>query len=157
MRSYDKSINPSSLRLGYVTNVFYCVASQPFPKQLELLNDWFPGLIISEQQIISVRKYGKEEDKTPKFIESERMIKATRYHGYLYSGGNNRVTYITGKLVGTASSNLEKERKSAELIQKNISRRLIEQMDMHYYSDCSDSHMHLTAPLYESCQIPILL
>ncbi len=123
MESLDKDKTPSSLRLGYVTNIFYHVSSLVSPKQLDLLNDWFPNLIISEQGS------DRTEKKHPEFVDTERIIKATRYHDYLYSGGNNRVTYITGKLVGTASSNLEKERKSAELIQKNISRRLVEQMD----------------------------
>ena len=108
----------NELRLGYVTDLYYKVAGISVPKQLDLLNDWFGSLIIR------VRESDNTTKELPEFVDMERIIYATRYHGYLYSGGNNRVTHITGKLVGTTSSNLEKERRSAELIQKNISRKL---------------------------------
>lgn len=108
----------NELRLGYVTDLYYKVAGISVPKQLDLLNDWFGSLIIR------VRESDNTKKELPEFVDMERIIYATRYHGYLYSGGNNRVTHITGKLVGTTSSNLEKERRSAELIQKNISRKL---------------------------------
>lgn len=118
-----QNIRHPELRFGYVADLYYTVTGTPVPKQLDLLNDWFPSLIITEKESNKLIK------EAPEYIDTERMIHAVRYHNYLYSGGNNRITHITGKLVGTASSNLEKERKTAELIQKNIARKLVNEMD----------------------------
>ena len=119
----ESYITHPELRLGYVCELYRGIAEGPVLKQLDLLDTWFPGLLIV------VEESDGETKKTPVYDDVERMIKAVRYHDYIYSGGNNRITHITGRLIGTSSSNLEKERKTAELIQKNIARRLVNEMD----------------------------
>lgn len=118
----ESGINPE-LRLGYVTDMYYAVTGKPSPKQLDLINDWFGDLIVR------VRKSDRTKKESPEFIDKEHVIYATQYHNYLYNSGNPRVTNIVGKLVGTASSNQEKERKASELIQKNVSRRIVSEMN----------------------------
>lgn len=119
----EELITKPELRLGYAAALYYNVLNRKLPKQLDLLEEWFPGMIIRTEETDGTEK------RPPEYIDTERMIHAVRYHNYIYSGGNNRVTHITGKLTGTASSNLEKERKTAELIQKNIARRLVSEMN----------------------------
>lgn len=132
----------AELRLGYFLQLYYDIQKKPMPKQLDLLNIWFGDLIIRVRETDGISK----ED--PEYIDTERMIYASRYHHYLYSGGNNRVTYITGKLVGTAKSNLEKERKTAEIIQKGIARKFIDDMDA--LSDWRDHIDNILSGLYEN-------
>ena len=119
----EQLITHPELRFGYVCELYYSLLGRPVPKQLDLLHTWFPGMIITLEESDGSTKI------TPVYNDTERCIHAVKYHGYIYSGGNNRVTQITGRLIGTSSSNLEKERKTAELIQKNISRRIIKEMD----------------------------
>ena len=107
------------LRLGYVAALYDMVTGEPALKQLDLLNRWFPGLIFA------LRDSSGTVKEPPEFDDRKRIIYVTPYHGSLYLGGSPRVTQIAGRLVGTASSNLEKERLSAQLIQKNICRRLL--------------------------------
>ncbi|MBR2811796.1 MAG: hypothetical protein IKD69_10480 [Solobacterium sp.] len=118
----DKMITPS-LRLGYVTDLFYKATGRKPPRQLDLLNDWFPGLIVAVEESDGRTK------TAPEYKDTERMIHAVKYHDHLYGAESTRVTHIVGKLVGTSRSNLEKERKAAELIQMNIARRLVNEMD----------------------------
>lgn len=131
----------NELRFGYVTELYYSVAGIPSPKQLDLIYDWFGPLVIQ------VRESDNTKKEAPEFVDMERIIYATRYHGYLYSGGNNRVTHITGKLVGTTSSNLEKERRSAEMIQKNISRKI--SLELYPLIELYDHTDHVVGELNE--------
>ena len=119
----EKLITHPELRFGYVCGLYYSLLVKSVPKQLDLLHTWLPGMLIVLEESDGSTKI------TPEYNDTERCIHAVKYHGYIYSGGNNRVTQITGRLIGTSSSNLEKERKTAELIQKNISRRIIKEMD----------------------------
>ncbi len=119
----EKLITEPQLRLCSVTDMYYNITGQPAPRQLDLLEDWFPGLLIR------VRETDGNKKEAPEYIDTERLIEAVRYHGHLYLGSTSRVTHIAGKLVGRTKSNLEKERKAAELIQKNISRCLVSEDD----------------------------
>ncbi len=112
------------LRLGYVSELYDQVRDSSAPKQLDLLNRWFPGLFLKERQSDGTVK------ELPEYIDRERMIYVTRYHGRLYLGSEPRVTQIAGRLIGTASSNQEKERLAGEYIQKNTARRLLGEIEL---------------------------
>ncbi len=117
-------ITHPELRFGYICELYRSVAGGPALKQMDLLEEWFPGLVIR------VRESDGNTKVLPEYDDAKRLITAVRYHDYLYSGGNNRITHITGRLVGTASSNQEKERKTGELIQRNIARRIVTEMHL---------------------------
>ena len=113
-----KLITKPELRLGYVAGMFYAVRNEKVPKQLDLLNDWFGSLIIEIEETDGSIK------KRPEYKDRERIIKAVRYHDHVYSGADIRITHIASRLIGTAGSNHEKERRTGLLIQKNIARIL---------------------------------
>lgn len=118
-------------RFGNVASVYYEIAGTKLPKQLDLLDTWFPGMIITEDD-------SDGETKTPaSYADYEYMIHAVKYHGKFYSGDSARVSQIAGRLIGTASANKEKERKSAELIQKHV-------------ADCFVNDMALTPRLKDN-------
>ena len=119
----EKLITDAHLRLCNITYLYYRFTGIPEPRQLDLLDIWFPGLLIHIEETDGNVK------KTPEYNDMKRMIEAVRYHDHLYLGSGSRVTHIAGKLVGRTKSNLEKERKVSELIQKNISRRIVSEDD----------------------------
>ena len=55
----DNNTNHFELRFGYVVNIFYKIKNKPMPKQLDLLNEWFPSLIVQERN-----NEGVKEDQT---------------------------------------------------------------------------------------------
>lgn len=114
----------NELRLGYVTQLYYDCCDQAVPKQLDLLAEWFPDLLIKEEENPDNRKTEAE------YIDTEYMIHAVRYNGSLYAGGSKRISQITGRLTGTAKGNQEKERKTAVLIQKHLARLMVDDMDV---------------------------
>ena len=116
-------IEHPELRVGYVTELYYRTKHTRMPKQLDLLYTWYKDLFIT------VRPSDLTVKEEPEYADKERMIYATRYHSYLYSGGNNRVTQISGRLIGTSSSNREKERLAGEMIQKQTARKLLKETD----------------------------
>lgn len=111
------------LSLGKITDLYYSFFSLKKPSQLDQINEWFPSFLI---EVID------DEEKTePDYIDNEYKLISHRVNGSLYAGGSsNRVTQIAGRLIGTARSNAEKERKTAELIRKHIARRLIREYDL---------------------------
>ena len=114
----EKESQGIDLRLGYVTELYYSLINQKVPKQLDLLDEWFPGFIVAERE-----EPGKVDAE---YADSEFTIYASRYNGSLYSSGSStRVSQILGRLIGTARSNQEKERKTAELIQKVVAEILV--------------------------------
>lgn len=124
------------LRLGYVTDLYYSILNTKAPKQLDLLDEWFPGFIVAERE-----EQGKVDAE---YVDTEFTIYASRYNGSLYSSGSSsRVSQILGRLIGTAKSNQEKERKTAELIQKDVANIIITNEDA---TDILGStvHEHLT-------------
>lgn len=106
------------LRFGPVTDLYYIVMEQKPPKQLDLIDSWFPGLLVKERESDGTVK------EAPEYIDTEYRIYATRYHDYLYVGDSRRIQYIIGQLTGTSRSNTDKERRTAELIRRNIARML---------------------------------
>lgn len=117
-------MNNSDLRFGSIVAIYYNLKDEKIPKQMDLLDTWFPGLIILEMESDGKTKVPAE------YVDREYMIHAVRYNGKLYSGESKRVSQILGRLIGTASSNQEKERKSAELIQKHVAEQFIRDMEL---------------------------
>jgi hypothetical protein len=117
-------MNNSDLRFGSIVAIYYNLKDEKIPKQMDLLDTWFPGLIILEMESDGKTKVPAE------YVDREYMIHAVRYNGKLYSGESKRVSQILGRLIGTASGNQEKERKSAELIQKHVAEQFIRDMEL---------------------------
>ena len=111
-------------RFGNIAAVYYGILGEKMPRQLELLDAWFPGLIVVADESDGETKRDAE------YMDQEYVIHAVKYHGKLYSGESARVTQITGRLVGTAAGNKEKERKNAELIQKHLAERFVRDMTL---------------------------
>lgn len=112
------------LRFGKIASFYYEVLGEKMPRQLDLLDTWFPGLIV-----IQDRSDGQTKREAV-YVDPECKIHAVKYHGRFYSGESTRVSQITGRLVGTASGNKEKERKSAELIQKHVAECIARDMTL---------------------------
>lgn len=120
-------------RFGKIAQLYYEIANQKVPCQMDLLDEWFPGLMI-------LTNSSDGNTKTPaEYQELSYVIHAVKYHGRLYSGGSTRVSQILGRLIGTASGNREKERKTAELMQKHA-------------ADCFATDMELTPSLQENAE-----
>lgn len=114
----------AELRFGSIAEIYYELKGYKVPKQMDLLDMWFPGLIIREMESDGKTKLPAE------YTDREYIIYAVRYNGKLYSGESKRVSQILGRLIGTASGNQEKERKSAELIQKHVAEQFIKDMEL---------------------------
>ena len=107
----------TSLYFGNIVDLYYSFINEKSPRQLDLIDVWFPGLLIEQRD--------KNTGKEPDYDQNEYVIYADKNNGLYYSGGNsNRVTQIVGRLVGKAKSNQEKGRKDAELIRKHLGREL---------------------------------
>ena len=110
------------LRLGYISELYTSFLGIDPGSQLDILEEWFPGLIITVRE-----KPGKQEAE---YVDHEYRIYASREHGKLYSGGSRRISQITGRLIGTAKGNQEKERKTAELIRRHLAALMVTDMDL---------------------------
>lgn len=112
------------LRFGNVAQIYYEICGKAVPKQLDLIDQWFPGLIVSIDP-------SDGNTKTPAdYVDLEYRIHAVKYHGKLYSGSSARVSQILGRLIGTAAGNRQKERKTAELIQKHVAECFVRDMEL---------------------------
>ena len=109
----------NELRFGYAVQLYYDNLGLPVPKQLDLLQEWFPDLMIHEEE----NKEGTKKDA--EYVDPDYLIHAYRYSGSLYAGGSRGISQITGRLIGTAKGNQEKERKTAELIRKHLARIMV--------------------------------
>ena len=86
-----------SLRFGSIVEIYYELKGEKLPKQMELLDIWFPGLVITIDE-------SDGKTKTPaEYVDREYKIHAVRYQGRLYAGASKRVSQILGRLTGTAS------------------------------------------------------
>ena len=120
----SKSQEKTELRFGSIARIYYGISGEKLPKQLDLLEEWFPGLIVSADPSDPTTR------KPAVYADREYRIHAVRYHDRLYSGGSTRVSQICGRLTGTATGNQEKERKTAELIQKHVAECFIRDMEL---------------------------
>lgn len=112
------------LRFGDIARIYYDLLEEKMPKQMDLLDIWFPDLIIAVDASDGNTKVPAE------YKDLEYKIHAVRYKGRLYSGESKRVSQILGRLTGTAAGNKEKERKTAELIQKHVVEQFIVDMEL---------------------------
>lgn len=112
------------LRFGEIADIYYELRGTKPPKQADLVDTWFPGLVLFEDPSDGATK------KNAYYADHEYMIHAVRYHGTFYTGESARVSQILGRLVGTAAGNREKERKSAELIRKHVAECFIKDMTL---------------------------
>lgn len=120
----NKLQEKTELRFGNIARIYYEISGEKFPSQLDLLEEWFPGLIVSVEPSDNATR------KPADYVDREYRIHAVRYQGRLYSGGSTRISQICGRLTGTASGNQEKERKTAELIQKHVAECFIRDMEL---------------------------
>lgn len=114
----------AELRYGYVCELWYRHMKMDLPGQLDLLYEWFGDLIVEPED-----SDGKTK-KDPYFDENELVIRAVRYGGKLYAGGEPNVTQLCGRLVGTAKGSREKQRKNAVLLQKHLARFMAESKEL---------------------------
>ncbi len=113
-----------NLRFGSIAAIYNDIKGEKSPNQMELLERFFPGLVIKIEE-------SDGKTKTPaKYEDQDCMIHAVRYKGKLYAGDSKRVSQILGRLIGLAKGNQEKERKSAELIQKHVAKCFSEDMEL---------------------------
>ncbi len=120
MKAHNAFMITGELRLGYVTELYYQAKEEKQPKQLDQLDCWFPYLIVAVED-------SDENTKTPAWYnDQDYHIHAVRYHNYLYTGDSDRVTQLYGRLMGSAKANKEKERRSADLMRRNISSNLVQ-------------------------------
>ena len=68
----DNHTNYFELRFGYVVNIFYTIKNESMPKQLDLLNEWFPSLIVQERNNKGVKE-------APTYNDLKRIIYVTKY------------------------------------------------------------------------------
>lgn len=108
----------TELRFGTAVKLYYDAVQMPVPSQLELLDRWFPSLLVSEIESDGQTKRDAE------YNDRLFTVEAVKYHGSFYAGGSRRVSQITGRLTGTAKGNPEKERKTAAMIQKHLAAEL---------------------------------
>lgn len=113
-----KSPIECALYFGNIADLYYSFRGLKKLNQLDLLDIWFPGILVFERE-----NNNKEE---PKYEESNYRIYADKDEKGFYGGGSStKVTQILGRLIGTAKSNQEKGRKDAELIRKHIANLLV--------------------------------
>ncbi len=109
------------LRLGSAASLYYKAANRKMPSQLNLLDIWFPGLIVME-----LDPEGKQEAE---YRDTAFKIYASRINGSFFLGDADRVIQILGRLNGTAKGNQEKERRTAFLIQKHLAEVLVTDLE----------------------------
>lgn len=112
------------LRYGVIAGLYYDIRKIKIPNQLDLIDAWFPDLIIRTDPSDGTTKI------PARYEDREFMIHAVQYRGHLYCGGSTRVSQIEGRLIGSAAGNREKERRSAELIQKHVADCFVKDMEL---------------------------
>lgn len=115
----------AELRFGHIVSIYYEIKDVKMPSQITAIQTWFPNLIV-----IVDPSDGKS--KISAYYEDRAyVIHAVKYKDTLYTGGSSgRIAQILGRLMGTASSNQEKERKTATLIQKHVADLFIKDMTL---------------------------
>lgn len=107
------------INFGDIAGLYYSFNNIKTPKQLDQIDIWFHGLLIFPR--------ANSKHQEPEYYENRYIILADWDDNYTYYAGgtSNRVTQIVGRLIGTAKSNQEKDRKDAELIRKHIASILV--------------------------------
>ena len=119
--SSQKDTVSCSLRPGCIARMYYRdILWVPLPNQLTILHELYPGLIVEEIP----SNGGSKRDAS--YDDAAGRIRAVVYHGKLYAGYSSRVSQITARLMGTARSGIEKERRTAADLQVRIAGQLSE-------------------------------
>ena len=100
---------------GTCVRLYDLACSRKPSRQLEMINTFFPGILIEEIQ---------EKDDS-RYDEYREVIRASRVHGTLYIGNSRQVTLLAGQLCGTSEGNPTKERKNACLLRKAAVKRIL--------------------------------
>ncbi len=109
----------TELRFGSAAKLYSSTIDEPVPNHLDLLDRWFPSLIVQETE------HDGSSRKEAEYNDLEFRIEAVKYNGSFYAGGSRRVAQITGRLIGTAKGNQEKERKTAFILQKHLAEVMV--------------------------------
>ena len=121
----NKPTIPNELRLGCIASLYYeDVKGVQVPKQIEVLDTFFKGFIVEEIPSDGQTKQNAVYD------DLDGHIKAVRYQGSFHTGQSKRVTQIIGRLIGTAKKGIEKERKTASIIQERIAGELANDINL---------------------------
>ena len=113
---------PSKLFPGYIGELLFCdVFGLKMPKQLDLLDFLYPGLIVNEEPDASIYK------SEAFFDDSDLMIHAEKHNDSFYAGGSTRISQITARLTGTSKAGQEKERQTSIRIRERIAEMLTAQ------------------------------
>ena len=114
-----KDMIPSVLFPGYIGEVlFHHVFAMKVPKQLDLLDFFYPDLVVCEEPAETILK------EEAFFDDKDLMIHAEKRNDSFYAGGSKRVSQITARLIGTSKGGLEKERQTSARIRERIAREL---------------------------------
>ena len=85
----------AELRFGIVTGLFYRCAGRPAPRQLDLLNEWFGGLVICEEESDGMAEFDEEEDKVDFRTMSYGIKNRVSIPGDTFSAHRERYVFIT--------------------------------------------------------------
>lgn len=114
----------ADLRFGKIAVLYEQITGEKSPKQLDLIDRWLPGLVVVEEP------NDRQERILAEYRDMEYQIHAVRLKGHYYSGGSTRISQILGRLIGTASGNQEKERKTAEFIRAHVADCFVQDMEL---------------------------
>lgn len=90
------------LRYGLMAGIYYDIAGERLPRQLDLLDAWFPGLFVVEDVMPAAADHDNSRKNKPKarYDDSTFLIHAVRVGRSLYVGGSSeRVSQIAGRLI----------------------------------------------------------
>lgn len=125
------------LRYGLIAGIYYEVAGSKLPRQLDLLDAWFPGLFVVEDSledraaVVTGHPDSKADKPEAYYDDPTFLIHAVHIgRGFYVGSSSDRVAQIAGRLVGTASSNKEKERLAAELMQRHVAGQFVTDMEL---------------------------
>lgn len=116
-----------------MAGIYYEIAGERLLRQLDLLDAWFPGLFVVEDVMPAAADHddGRKSKPKARYDDSTFLIHAVRVGRRLYVGGSSeRVSQIAGRLIGTASGNKEKERRTAELMQRHVAGQFVQDMEL---------------------------
>lgn len=103
-----------TLSFGAAAALYEEAQGEKKTNQLTLLEKWLPGLVVTVEPAFEAKREAY-------FDDIDLHFHAVRYHGKLYqSAGSRRVAQILGRLTGTAKGSPEKERRTANRIQRSI-------------------------------------
>ena len=134
-RQSDDRSDRYGLRFGVICNLFYrdILEERSVPKQIDLLDTFFPGLAVWEAD-------GNGFPQFPAIYDDQRRaILAVRQENGKFqlnttastaSPESRRVTQILGRLCGTAKGSQEKERAAAVAMQKRMASDLCHNPEM---------------------------